>query len=108
MENKEEKKMFTEVSPVADVVEENEKATVYFEVPGANASNVHVEVRNSTLTVEAESCLERHGKPILYKRSIELSDVVDIENIKAKTKDGVLILTLPKAESAQIRKIAVE
>ena len=103
-----EKKMFSEVTPVADIVEENDKATVYFEVPGATAKTVKVEVKNSTLTVEAESYLERHGKPVLYKRSFELSDAVDIDNIKAKTQDGVLTLILPKSESAQVKKIAVE
>jgi HSP20 family protein len=103
-----EKKLFTEVTPVADIVEENEKATVYFEVPGACAKCVKVEVKNSTLTIEAESCLERHGKPVLFKRSFELSDAVDLDNIKAKTQDGVLTLILPKSESAQVKKIAVE
>jgi HSP20 family molecular chaperone IbpA len=103
-----EKKMFTEVTPVADIVEENDKATVYFEVPGTNSKQVKIEVKNSTLTIEAESYLERHGKPILFKRSFELSDAVDVDNIKAKNQDGVLILTLPKAESAQVKKIAVE
>lgn len=106
--NNEQKKMFTEITPVADIVEENEKATVYFEIPGASAGNVKVEVKNSTLTIEAESYLERHGKKVLFKRSFELSDAVDIDNIKAKTQDGVLTLTLPKAESAQVKKIAVE
>jgi HSP20 family protein len=107
MEQKE-KKMFAEITPAADIVEENDKATVYFEIPGANAQNVKVEVKNSTLTIEALSCLERHGKPVLFKRSFELSDAVDIDNIKAKTSDGVLKLTLPKSESAQIKKITVE
>lgn len=103
-----EKKMFTEVVPVADVVEENDKAMVYFEVPGTNSKRVKVEVKNSTLTIEAESYLERHGKPVLFKRSFELSDAVDVDNIKAKTEDGVLTLTLPKSESAQVKKITVE
>lgn len=106
--NKKEKKLFTEVTPIADIVEENDKATVYFEIPGAKQSQVRVEVKNSNLTVEAESCLERHGKQILFKRSFELSDSVDIDHIKAKTQDGVLTLTLPKSESAQIKKITVE
>ena len=103
-----EKKMFTEVVPVADIVEENDKAMVYFEVPGTNSKRVKVEVKNSTLTIEAESYLERHGKQVLFKRSFELSDAVDVDNIKAKTEDGVLTLTLPKSESAQVKKITVE
>ena len=105
--NNESKKVFTEITPVADIVEENEKATVYFEIPGATAKSVKVEVKNSMLTVEAESCLERHGKQVLFKRSFELSDAVDVDNIKAKTQDGVLTLTLPKSEDAKVHKIEV-
>ena len=103
-----EKKHFTEVTPIADIVEENDKATVYFEVPGANSKSVKVEVKNSTLTIEAESYIERHGKPVMFKRSFEISDAVDVDNIKAKTQDGVLTLTLPKSEAAQVKKFAVE
>ncbi len=102
------KKLFTEVTPIADIVEENDKATVYFEVPGACSKSVRVEVKNSTLSIEAESCIERHGKPVMFKRSFEISDAVDVDNIKAKTQDGVLTLTLPKSEAAQVKKIAVE
>lgn len=101
-------KKFAEVIPAADIVEESDKAMVYFEVPGANAQSVNVEVKNSTLTIEAESSLERHGKKILFKRSFELSDAVDVENIKAATQDGILKLTIPKSESAQVKKIPVE
>ena len=104
----EEKKQYSVVIPAADIIEENDKATVYFEVPGANSQTVSVDVKNSTLTVEAESCLERHGKQVLFKRSFELSDAVDVDKIKAKTQDGILKLTIPKSESAQVKKISVE
>ena len=107
MEQKEEKKNFTEVVPAVDIVEENEKAVVFFEVPGADSSRIRVEVRNSNLIVEAESSLERHGKPVLFKRSFVLSDTVDIDHITAQTRDGVLTLTLPKSETAQVKKIAI-
>ena len=107
MEQKAEKKVFTEVIPAVDIVEENEKAVAFFEVPGADSSHIRVEVRNSNLIVEAESSLERNGKPVLFKRIFGLSDTVDIEHITAQTRDGVLTLTLPKSETAQVKKIAV-
>jgi len=42
-----------------------------------------------------------------YERTFALSDAVDKANIKATIKNGVLRLTLPKAERARTRKIAV-
>ena len=107
MEQKEEKKVFTEVVPATDVLEGNEKAEVIFEVPGADSSHIRVEVRNSNLTVEAESSLERCGKPVLFKRMFTLSDIVDTDRISAQIRDGVLTLTLPKSEAAQVKKIKV-
>ena len=46
--------------------------------------------------------------PLLYKRSFQLSDAVDVENISAKTQDGVLTLTLPKSERAKVHRIQVQ
>ena len=42
-----------------------------------------------------------------YQRQFTLSDVIDQENIDARLEDGVLRLTLPKAEKARPRKITV-
>ena len=59
-QSKAEKKVFTEVIPAVDIVEENEKAVAFFEVPGADSSHIRVEVRNSNLIVEAESSFNIH------------------------------------------------
>ena len=106
MEQKE-KKVFTEIAPAMDILEGNEKAEVIFEVPGADPSHIRVEVRNSNLTMEAESSLERCGNPVLFKRMFALSDIVDTDRITAQIRDGVLTLTLPKSEAAQVKKIKV-
>ena len=37
-----------------------------------------------------------------------LIDAIDIENISAKTQDGVLTLTLPKSDRAKVHRITVE
>ncbi len=98
---------YAEIVPSADILEEAGKAVVTFEVPGANSKSVNVEVRDSILTVEAKSSLTRDGMPVMFRRSFELADSVEVGKITARTQDGVLTLTLPKSEHAQVHRIAV-
>ena len=96
-----------EVRPVVDIIEGEEGVTLFFEVPGANAKTVDVEVNDGVLYVNAKSSLARNGRQIVYKRAFQISDAVDVEKISAKTVDGVLKLLLPKSERAKVHTIKV-
>ena len=99
---------YMEVVPAADIIDDEKNAVISLEVPGANAQTVTVEVKDQILSMEARSTLTWHGRPLLYKRSFQLSDAVDVENISAKTQDGVLTVTLPKSERAKVHRIQVQ
>ena len=99
---------YMEVLPAADIIDDEKNAVISLEVPGANAQTVTVEVKDQILSMEARSTLTWHGRPLLYKRSFQLSDAVDVENISARTQDGVLTLTLPKSERAKVHRIQVQ
>ena len=96
-----------ETRPAVDIIEGEEGVTLFFEVPGANARTVDVEVNDGVLYVNAKSSLAREGRQIVYKRAFQISDAVDVEKISAKTVDGVLKLVLPKSEKAKVHKIKV-
>ena len=96
-----------EVRPVVDITENAEGVSLCFEVPGANSKTVDVEVRYGVLYVTAKSSLRRRERSIVYKRAFQLSDSVDVENISAKTEDGVLTIEIPKSEKAKVHKIQV-
>ena len=96
-----------EMCPAVDIIEAEEGVTLFFEVPGANAKTVDVEVNDGVLYVTAKSSLARSGRQIVYKRAFQISDAVDVEKISAKTVDGVLKLVLPKSERAKVHKIKV-
>ena len=96
-----------EMRPAVDIIECEEGVTLFFEVPGANAKTVDVEVNDGVLYVTAKSSLKRNGRQIVYKRAFQISDAVDVEKISAKTVDGVLKLVLPKSERAKVHKIKV-
>ena len=99
---------YMEVLPAADIIDDEKNAVISLEVPGANAQTVTVEVKDQILNMEARSSLTYHGMQLLYKRSFQLSDAVDVENISAKTQDGVLTVTLPKSERAKVHRIQVQ
>ena len=96
-----------ETRPAVDIIEAEEGVTLFFEVPGANAKTVDVEVNDGVLYVSAKSSLKRGGRQIVYKRAFQISDAVDVEKISAKTVDGVLKLVLPKSERAKVHKVKV-
>ena len=96
------------VMPLVDILDGDDGVTIYFEVPGANSKTVDIEVKNRIMTISAASSLRRDGLPIVFKRGFRLSDGADIENISAKTQDGVLTLTIPKSERAKVHKIQVQ
>ena len=99
---------YMEVLPAADIIDDEKNAVISLEVPGANAQTVTVEVKDQILSMEARSSLTYQGMPLLYKRSFQLSDAIDVENISAKTQDGVLTVTLPKSDRAKVHRIQVQ
>ena len=99
---------YMEALPAADIIDSEKDAVISLEVPGANSQTVTVEVKDQVMRVEAKSWLTCHGMPLIYKRSFQLSDAIDVEHISAKTQDGVLTVTLPKSERAKVHRITVE
>ena len=93
--------------PAADVEETPTGVEIAFEMPGVKNSDISIEAGNGMLKIEGKSTLQRHGLPVLFKRSFYISDTVDVDKIKACAKDGVVTLSLPKAEHALPRKITV-
>jgi HSP20 family protein len=104
------------VTPLADVDSADEGYTIRAEMPGVNKSNLEITVDNGELTlvghrqVEAEpgEPVYREIRPVDYRRVYELDPTIDTTKISARIEDGVLTVTLPKAESVKPRKITVE
>jgi len=102
--------------PTTDIFETEDALTVVMEVPGADRDAVDVSVENDVLKVEAKiDPVKYEGMEPLYTeynvghfaRSFTLSNKIDQQNISAQLQDGVLTLTLKKANEAIPRRIAV-
>lgn len=102
--------------PNADIYETEDALTVILEMPGVEKSNLDVRVEDGVLSVQGRLDLSKYQglQPLYteynvghYARSFELSSKIDQNKIGAELKDGVLSLTLPKAEEAKPRTIEV-
>jgi HSP20 family molecular chaperone IbpA len=102
--------------PNADIYETPDALSVVLEMPGVEKSNVDIRVEQGILNVEGRLDLSKYQglQPLYteynvghYARSFQLSSKIDQNAIQAELKDGVLSLTLPKAEQAKPRKIQV-
>ena len=102
--------------PTADIYEDRDSLKVILEMPGVEKENVNVRVEEGVLVVEGRLDLTKYRglQPLYteynignYARSFRLSNAIDQDKIGAELKDGVLSLTLPKAEKAKPRTIQV-
>jgi HSP20 family protein len=102
--------------PTADIYEDRDSLKVILEMPGVEKGNVDVRVEEGVLLVEGRLDLAKYRglQPLYteynignYSRSFRLSNAIDQDKIGAELKDGVLSLTLPKAEKAKPRTIQV-
>jgi len=105
--------------PAVDVTERDEEYVVKTDLPGVKKEDIAVTLENGILTICAETkseTEEKEGERVIrqerrdgkYVRSLRLGTQIDEKKVKASYKDGVLELTLPKAEAVKPRKITVD
>lgn len=105
--------------PKADIIEEEKQFVVKIDIPGVDPKNIEVSLNKNILTIKGERESEHKEKKenfVRYERSkgsfyrrIVLPDMIDSDKINAKSKNGVLLLTIPKVEkNGGSRKIEVE
>lgn len=99
-----------------DIFEDNSSYTVETVIPGVDSENIHINLHDDVLTIEAEIPANSvEGKRTLlqertygkFTRRVRLPLPVKSEAVEATYENGLLTLTLPKAESAQPRTINV-
>jgi HSP20 family molecular chaperone IbpA len=103
-------------TPRVDIYEMDDKVTVLADMPGVDESSLEITLENNVLTIKGRvesPSFENHRLAHAeyrvgdYVRSFTLSDTIDRDSIEATVKNGVLRLSLSKAEAAKARKIEV-
>ncbi len=100
-----------------DVREDPTRYIIEADLPGVSQEHLELNFEGDVLTIQARHNSEREDKGEGYhvrerrsgvvSRQFRLPDAVDRDHIEAELKNGVLTVTLPKAESAKPKKIAV-
>jgi len=105
------------LSPRTDVLETKESFRLLLDMPGVGPGEVSVNFEEGVVSVKGRAPspasggrtpLHRTYDAKEYYRSFQLPDGVNPTKIDANLQDGVLVLTLPKAEEARPRQIQVK
>lgn len=105
----------TFLRPRTHIVENTDGYELQVELPGVNRAGLEVTVENGELTIvgrrqpfqtEAE-LVYRESRMADFRRVFEVDPSIDTTRISARLEQGVLTLSLPKAEAAKPRRIEV-
>ncbi|MCD6039992.1 MAG: hspA 2 [Gammaproteobacteria bacterium] len=104
--------------PAVDIKEEAGAFIIFADLPGVDPKHVDVSMENNVLTIKGSRAHTREENKDKFHRleriegefyrRFTLPDTADGENIKAKARQGVLELTIPKKKIAQSRKIDIK
>ncbi len=103
--------------PRSDIYETEDQIVIVLDMPGVQKDNIEISLEKSVLTVNGYAVAEDpEGFSLAraeyevgdYERSFRISNRIEQDKIEADYKNGVLRLSLPKAEEAKARKIAVK
>ena len=104
-------------TPAVDIFETDKEITLLADIPGVEAKNLNIDLRDDTLTftgiIEPAEGADEEDILIEYEvgtyyRQFTLSEVIDQSKIDAQLNNGVLRLHLPKVEKATPRQITVK
>lgn len=109
-----------EYAPRMDMKETEDAYSVKLTMPGIDKENLDISISDGVLTVKGETkedeekegengtWLVREHKHFAYYRSVRLPSEVQADKAEAEYKNGVLYLTLPKAEEVKPKSIPVK
>jgi HSP20 family protein len=104
--------------PPVDIYETEESLVFKAELPGVTKEDILVEVKDNTMTLKGEKRFMKEVKEEGYhrveraygafQRAFTLPGMVEQDKVKAKFRDGILEIVLPKSEKAKPKQIQVE
>ena len=108
--------LFNGWTPALDLYQTNDDIVAVVELPGMRKEEIEISLHDGTLTIsgerkEAKEHDEKDGRTERFvgkfRRSISLPTRVDGNKVSASYKDGILTVTLPKAEEVKPKQIQI-
>jgi len=109
---------FGRVYPAVNISEDGKNCYIRAELPGVNSEDLDVSFVDGSLVIRGErkiapekagmSYHRRERQEGTFRRIISMPERVDPDKVSARLQNGVLTVTLPKAEEAKPRKISVK
>jgi len=103
------------IAPPVDIFENEEFLIVVADLPGVDKDGVDIRVEDDILTIKGNAKYTQQANALRqeftlqnYYRQFQLSDEMDQSKISAESKNGVLTITLPKAEKSKPKQIKVK
>ena len=106
-----------EWAPAVDIKEDADKFVLHADIPGVKPEEIDISMEAGVLTIKGEKNTEATTEKENYKRvertygsfyrRFSLPDTANAEAISAASKNGVLVITIPKQEAVQPKKISV-
>jgi HSP20 family protein len=102
--------------PAVDIFETPQALVLVADMPGVAGDKVTLDLKENLLTIYGEVSPSPGKETLLaqeyaiwdYYREFQVGELIDKSKIGASVKNGVLTLTLPKAEKAKPRRIEVK
>jgi HSP20 family protein len=106
------------VFPPMNITQDDDAFYVRAEIPGVKAAELSISALRNRVTIAGKREIPREQDRVSYhrkerpegafNRAVNLPGEVDAERVDARYAEGILTLTLPKAEQAKPRQIAVK
>jgi HSP20 family protein len=102
--------------PPLNIFRKGEDFALVAEVPGVNRSDLEIQVKGRTIRLSGSKSVQYPEKASVHRRerlqgrfdrSITLPIEVDPDNVTAECRDGILAVTLPRAERDKPRSIRI-
>ena len=103
------------IIPPASVTESADGYVLELEMAGVGKDGLDISIENNELSIAGRrsnppiegTLVHRESRPHNYRRTFEIDPSIDTGKISARIMQGVVTLTLPKAEEVKPRKITV-
>jgi HSP20 family protein len=107
--------LFSGWTPALDLYQNNDNIVAVVELPGMRKEDIEISLQDGVLTIGGERKDEKLAEGVArserfvgkFRRSVTLPTRVDVNKVNATYKDGILKVTLPKAEDAKPKQIQI-